>query len=110
MASLIARLQGTDVATSFISRARGLFSAGSEPNAAAPAKPAGPAGPGIKPGPKFHAVSVEPGDNCCHSARALKGRRFLSREAPSLPLKNCMNPKCTCSYVHHEDRRAGPRR
>ena len=84
MASLTARLQGTDVATSFISRARGLFSAGSEPNAAAPAKPAGPAGPGIKPGPKFHAVSVEPGDNCCHSARALKGRRFLSREAPSL--------------------------
>lgn len=95
------------MATSFISRARGLFAAGSAPKDAAPAK-AGK--PGMKAEPKFHAVSVEPGRNSCHSARALKGQRFLSREAPPLPLKNCMNDQCTCSYVHHEDRRAGPRR
>ncbi len=95
------------MATSFFSRARGMFSPASTPKTAAPAK-AGKLG--LKPDPKFHAVSVEPGRNCCHSARALQGQRFLSREAPALPLKNCMNEACTCSYVHHEDRRAGPRR
>lgn len=93
------------MATTFISRARGVFfMAGSEPKAAALPKPA------MKPLQKFHAVSVEPGRNCCHSARVLKGQRFLSREAPSLPLKNCMNDECTCYYTHHEDRREAPRR
>lgn len=92
------------MATTFISRARGMFMAGSEPKAAAPPKPT------MKPLQNFHAVSVEPGRNCCHSARVLKGQRFLSREAPSLPLKNCMNDDCTCFYTHHEDRRESPRR
>jgi hypothetical protein len=92
------------VATTFISRARGMFFAGGEPKAAMPSKPA------LKPVQKFHAVSVTPGRNCCHSARALKGKRFLSREAPVLPLKNCMNDECTCFYAHHEDRRENPRR
>lgn len=82
-----------------------MFLAASQPTrAAAPAKPF------LKPLQKFHAVSVEPGRNCCHSARVLKGQRFLSGEAPSLPLKNCMNDQCTCYYTHHEDRRDAPRR
>lgn len=84
-----------------------MFSPASVPRTAAPAK-AGK--PGLKPEQKFHAVTIEPGRSCCHSARALQGQRFLSREAPTLPLKNCMNGECTCSYVHHEDRRGGPRR
>jgi hypothetical protein len=36
--------------------------------------------------------------------------RYLSREAPPLPLKDCTSPECTCRYEHHEDRRKGPRR
>ena len=40
----------------------------------------------------------------------LRGHIFLSREAPSLPLRKCDNPKCTCRYEHHENRRTGPRR
>jgi hypothetical protein len=40
----------------------------------------------------------------------LQGTRFLSREAPALPLKNCVNDECTCHYAHHDDRRIGPRR
>lgn len=58
----------------------------------------------------FHAVSIEVGRNSCHEARAMEGQRFLSREAPPLPLKDCSSASCTCRYQHHEDRRRGPRR
>jgi hypothetical protein len=94
------------VATTIIERARGMF-AREQPGSTGPAKPAGPL---KKPVQTYHAVSVEPGRNCCHSARVLKGQRFLSREAPQLPLKNCANAECTCYYTHHDDRRGGPRR
>jgi hypothetical protein len=42
--------------------------------------------------------------------RKLVGQRFLSREAPRLPLRDCDRPDCSCRYEHHEDRRRGPRR
>ena len=58
----------------------------------------------------FHAVSIQTGRHCCQQASALAGQRFLSREAPPLPLKNCSSGNCTCRYQHHDDRRAGPRR
>jgi hypothetical protein len=86
-----------------ISRVRGLF-VRDEPKPSRLAKAA------PKSSQAFHAVSIEPGRNCCHSARELQGKRFLSREAPTLPLKNCTNGGCTCRYEHHEDRRVGPRR
>ena len=89
--------------TTIIGRARGMFTR-DEPAAATPVKPV------KKPEQNFHAVSVQPGRNCCHGARVLKGQRFLSREAPQLPLKNCMNEECTCHYEHHDDRRRTPRR
>lgn len=87
---------------SIISRARRLFVRDEPKRTLTKATP--------KPLAKYHAVSIEPGHNCCHSARVLQGKRFLSREAPTLPLKNCGNAECTCHYLHHEDRRAGPRR
>ena len=38
-------------------------------------------------------------------------QRWLSREAPQLPLPGCTRPDtCRCTYQHHEDRRAGGRR
>jgi hypothetical protein len=40
----------------------------------------------------------------------LRGQRFLSREAPQLPLKACDREDCTCRYEHHQDRRKGFRR
>lgn len=85
-----------------ISRARGLFVREESKPTSTKAMP--------KPVQKHHAVSIEPGRNCCHGARALQGQRFLSSEAPALPLKNCSNDECTCHYAHHGDRRAGPRR
>ncbi len=59
---------------------------------------------------KFHAVTIQPGRHCCQEARMLQGQRFLSREAPPLPLRNCSNGACECCYQHYDDRRAGPRR
>jgi hypothetical protein len=59
----------------------------------------------------WHAVSVVPGQLACPSARSAKGRRFLAAEAPQIPLPDCESTwRCKCTYRHHPDRRAGPRR
>ena len=36
---------------------------------------------------RFHAVTIAPGRHACAEARALLDQRFLSRDAPPLPLK-----------------------
>jgi hypothetical protein len=60
---------------------------------------------------RWHAVSVKPGQSACNAAVSGKNRRWLSREAPLLPLPGCTRPDtCTCTYNHHDDRRAGGRR
>lgn len=59
---------------------------------------------------RFHAVAIVPGPQACAEARALVDQRFLSREAPSLPLKNCGTTECKCRYAHYDDRRKGNRR
>lgn len=55
----------------------------------------------------FHAVSIVPSARCCDTARQLQGIRFLSGEAPKLPLAGCQASSCTCRYSHHSDRREG---
>ena len=63
------------------------------------------------PGLRFHAVSVVCGEGACVAALQLHGVRVLSADAPRLPLANCESPgTCQCTYHHHQDRRAGPRR
>ena len=57
-----------------------------------------------------HAVVVVPGRHACNEAYALRNRRFLSREAPVLPLAGCGSAQCECRYEHHDDRRKGLRR
>lgn len=59
---------------------------------------------------RHHAVVVVPGRHACAEAYALRDRRFLSREAPVLPLAGCGSPTCECRYEHHDDRRKGLRR
>lgn len=93
------------MAITIFDRARGMFLRDETVAAARPAKPVAK-----KMTQTFHAVTIQAGRNCCHEARALQGHRFLSREAPSLPLKNCSIDDCTCRYQHHDDRRTGPRR
>jgi hypothetical protein len=64
-----------------------------------------------KPTNPWSAVSIVCTSASCAAARALKGQRFLSADAPRLPLSDCTSAKtCPCVYRKHPDRRAGPRR
>jgi hypothetical protein len=58
----------------------------------------------------YHAVSIRPGLESCTTAQKRREERFLSAEAPPLPLERCDVGKCSCRYQHHEDRRSGSRR
>jgi len=60
----------------------------------------------------FHGVAVRSrGSVCCSAVDALDGQRFLSEEAPLLPLSACSNPKgCKCVYEHFDERRDTLRR
>ena len=59
----------------------------------------------------WHAVAIKPKGQCCEAVQARRTARFLSNEAPRLPLAECStSDTCTCVYKHHADRRAHPRR
>ena len=59
----------------------------------------------------FHGIEIEPGEDACTAARALAGTRFLSDEAPRLPLEHCTcASNCRCVYRHFSDRRTETRR
>lgn len=60
----------------------------------------------------FHGVAIETGRyDCCGAARAIGGQRFLSDEAPLLPLEGCdRRDQCSCRYRHYSDRRTALRR
>lgn len=59
----------------------------------------------------WHAVSIIAKNESCIAARALKNAKFLSAQAPRLPLADCtMGGACPCGYKHHSDRRGSPRR
>jgi len=89
------------MATQILKRARSLFGRD---------EPEQPAVAPRKQPKRFHAVSVVAGRHACAAARALRDQRFLSRDAPPLPLKNCGSPQCECRYEHYDDRRKGNRR
>lgn len=66
--------------------------------------------PGRAPN-SWHAVAIKPKGECCEAVQARRSARFLSSEAPRLPLPECNTADtCTCVYKHHADRRAHPRR
>ncbi len=60
----------------------------------------------------FSAVSIAHDmNNCCVAVQSLGNVRFLNKEAPLVPLKNCsQKDQCECRYIHHADRRTGQRR
>jgi hypothetical protein len=67
----------------------------------------------MKPAPNknWRAVKVVSGDSACEAVQQLRGRRFLTREAPRLPLPDCNRQnECQCKYQHLPDRRGSPRR
>ena len=57
----------------------------------------------------FHAVSIHPEASSCSAVKAVQSRRFLSEDAPGLPLPQCDQSVCGCTYKHHGDRRSGAR-
>ncbi len=61
-------------------------------------------------GNPYHAVSIVCGPGACNPAKSLGNTRFLSSDAPHLPLEFCTAEQCRCRYRHHEDRRRGARR
>lgn len=62
-------------------------------------------------GTSFHAVKIRCGKTSCQPAQDNQRERYLSAQAPLLPLAECDRPdQCECRYQHYEDRRSGPRR
>jgi hypothetical protein len=60
---------------------------------------------------KWHAISVDAKALSCMVAQDLRKKRFLSKEAPALPLEGCTKrSRCPCTYKHHDDRRSKSRR
>ena len=55
---------------------------------------------------EFHAVSIKFPPKACDAAKALDGKRFLSKAAPLTPLPDCDIVDCQCRFVHYKDRRA----
>jgi hypothetical protein len=52
-----------------------------------------------------------PARGSCKPAKRLRGKRFLTREAPRLPLRTCPEPaNCPCRYQKFADRRSEDRR
>jgi len=68
--------------------------------------------PAPKPQNPYRALEVKPGAPCCSAAHCLVGKRHLASEAPKkLPIPDCTRmDECACRFLHHEDRRIGPRR
>jgi hypothetical protein len=60
---------------------------------------------------EWRAVSIVAKPGACQAAEGLNGKRFLSAEAPLLPLRECTSPgTCKCTYAHLRDRRSAVRR
>ena len=62
---------------------------------------------GRAPDSPYHAVSVTAGHPSCEAAKQLATLRFLTGQAPSLPLPECNVRPCECRYSHYTDRRTG---
>ena len=53
---------------------------------------------------RCHCFEVKPSTRTCDAVLEIEGKKFLSAEAPTLPLPGC-NVNCSCRYVHYDDRR-----
>lgn len=61
--------------------------------------------PGVAAQKRYHCVEVRAGTPACEPVLQFGQTRFLSDEAPVLPVQGCSVQQCTCGYVHHDDRR-----
>ena len=55
---------------------------------------------------RHRSVTIMHARASCPAVKALTGHRFLTRDAPQLPLPNCtLSRQCQCSFRKHDDRR-----
>jgi len=66
--------------------------------------------PGQPAAARFGAVEIQARQGACEAANRLRGRRYLAKEAPALPLPDCTSPQCSCAFVKLSDRRTDDRR
>jgi hypothetical protein len=63
------------------------------------------------PDKDYRAVSIIAAKTSCREAGRVRGKPYLLRDAPRLPLPSCPNPeRCPCRYRKHPDRRMRERR
>lgn len=60
----------------------------------------------VEKAPDFRAVSIQICPQACAAAKKLRDKRFLSSQAPMLPLNDCNVSDCKCKFIHHHDRRS----
>jgi len=59
----------------------------------------------------WRAVRILPGADACAAVQDICKKRYLTQDAPRLPLRECdRQDKCQCKYQHLADRRGEPRR
>jgi hypothetical protein len=58
----------------------------------------------------YHCVELRFGRDACDAVKRIGAKRFLPGESPEIPVPGCDASKCSCRYVHHEDRRHSDRR
>lgn len=58
----------------------------------------------------FKGIAIVLGPAACDAVQNLEGKRFLLRNAPRLPLQNCTENNCGCTFKKLDDRRDEIRR
>ena len=58
----------------------------------------------------WSCVSIVCTPRACAAIQAFTKQRWLSADAPRLPLPACDAQQCECHYQHFDDRRSKPRR
>jgi hypothetical protein len=66
--------------------------------------------PTVKAGGRFGAVQIRPRGKACRAAHLLAKHRFLAKDAPALPLRECTAARCACTFSKLPDRRTDGRR
>jgi hypothetical protein len=63
-----------------------------------------------RPSDNYHCVELRYRRDSCDAVKRIGAKRFLPSEAPGIPVLGCDAERCSCRYVHHEDRRHSDRR
>jgi hypothetical protein len=75
-----------------------------------PAVPTANPTPRVKEGGRFGSVQIRARLGACRAAQLLQGHRFLAKDAPNLPLRECSAARCSCTFSKLPDRRSDGRR